>query len=563
MYRRTFPQRVLGVAMAVVLLVGCGAPRSEPAPASLSPAPPQSLQTEHQVQFAADRSDFEPGEVTTLHWRVQGGAGVGIDEQPVDILGQKQVRPPETAQYTLDVATCVTMLYRQVSVAVTPPEPGFYPRPVMVRFSDPLQPAQVDEGGSLGPNPLWLPLVVCGYVPYPSGTPTLEPSAQDGWPDLTVVDVGFTPAAPNTGEELVIHALIRNQGRSDAVDFLVRFLADEARVVSLIGDRLSPGAEMVVEARVASLAAGEHTIRVIANPGNWIQERDLTNNELRAVIMVSAAALPDLVIESLTVSPVSPSPGQAVAITVAVRNRGTSPAEQVDVALSMVDVALLEGLQQVDCGPHHPYAVEVVQYAPGPGANPDLRNPSAALGPPDFSGEPAHALVSLGTGGSITLALPDRGVIDRPGNDLRIWGHPGQERPLVLEVSADGQLYHSFGLQRAATELDLAAIGVTAAWFVRMTDAGTPSPQGTDQPSAELDAVEALHCLPLDQDPFKLDRVEVLVSLAPGEVRTVTVSWPATSAAHYTLIAEVDALDSVREMDEANNRIERPVIVKE
>jgi hypothetical protein len=160
------------------------------------------------------------------------------------------------------------------------------------------------------------------------------------------------------------------------------------------------------------------------------------------------------------------------------------------------------------------------------------------------------------------LALPDKGVIDGPGVDLRIWGRPGQERPLGVELSEDGQVFESFGLVRAVGDLDLTTIGMTAAWYIRITDSGSQQPQDRALRSADIDAVEALHCLPLDQDAFKLEHLEVLAPLQPGEAVTVTVSWTATSAAEYTLVAQVDALDSITESDEANNKIERPIRVK-
>jgi hypothetical protein len=248
---------------------------------------------------------------------------------------------------------------------------------------------------------------------------------------------------------------------------------------------------------------------------------------------------------------------------VAIRNQGKAAAERVDVTLAIADAAFLGGQGQAECGPDDLYADEVVHFAPAVGANPDFQEPSAALGPPDFSEEPLKGFGSLGAGGSITLAFADNLAIDGPGNDLRIWGYPGPGRTFYVELSEEGETFESFGLVRAGTDLDLAAIGLQAAWFVRITNDGRREGEGTGPRGADLDAVQALNCLPLEKEPLKLDYLKLLPLLEPGQRETITVPWTASSAGEYTLVVEVDPLDTIAESIETNNRIDRPLRVKE
>ncbi|HNS51637.1 MAG TPA: CARDB domain-containing protein [Anaerolineae bacterium] len=508
------PQPPIGVILAALLLAGCGA-------TGVTPTSP----TEPQISFTADRTSLAPGECATLQWSVEGGLGVDFGGEPVDRSGQRRVCPPETTTFWLGVDTGEAVARRQVVISVR--SPGQPP------------------GAPSGPTP--------SRRATPAGA-----AGEEELPDLTVTEVSSSPAAPRAGEVTALGAVIKNLGTWDAEDFFVSFLLDGAEIGSVLIGRLSAGAEGEATVRVTSPSAGEHRLDVIANPGGWIREADESNNALRRSLVVEGAQLPDLVIESLTVQPESPAPGDPVAIAVTIRNRGTGAAEQASVAFSIMGAADLEGLEQGECSPEDRYAVEVVDSAR---ANPDS-DPSAALGPPDFSEEPARGCVNLGIGGSITLALGDSGVMDGPGDDLRIWGAPRVERSFHVELSEDGTLFYSLGLVRAGTDLDLAASGVAVAWLVRITDDGSPEREGTASPGTDLDAVEALHCLPLDRDPLKLDHVELLTSLEPGGRETVTVSWTSTSAGEYTLVAEIDALDSVPESDETNNALERVIAVR-
>ncbi len=378
-------------------------------------------------------------------------------------------------------------------------------------------------------------------------------------PDLTVTAVRFTPEAPHAGQPVVIGAVVRNQGDWDAGDFFVSFFVDDQRIGSRIINRLSPGEEEGIRVSTAALAAGGHSVKVIADPDGWVRESDETNNEGSTSLTVREAEFPDLIIEDLTVNPESPAPGEEVTISLTILNRGRGRAEWVDVALSIID---MEKARQTECPPDVSYADEVVEFVPGAGANPHFGDPAVALGPPDLTVEPPQGFVNLGIGGSITLAFVDNLVIDEPGYDLRIWGKPDQDESFYVEASEDGHRFESFGLIRGMADLDLADVGLESARLVRIRDDGSREQEGTASPGAELDAVEALHCRS-QVDWLELDYLEVFAYLELGQREVVTATWTATSVGDHALVAEIDPLDSVRESDETNNKIEEPIRVKE
>ena len=383
---------------------------------------------------------------------------------------------------------------------------------------------------------------------------------EENLPDLVVADIGLTPESPHAGEEALARAIVGNQGNSDAADFFVAFLLDDQKLSSRVINHLAPGEEEEVWITVAALSAGEHSIQAIVDSANWIREtRDETNNKASTTLMVREAELPDLTIEDVHIHPETPAPGEEVTITATILNQGTGPAEWVSIFLYVMGTGNAEA---TECRVDAPYADEVVEFAPGAEATSDYEDLSAVLGPPDFSEEPARGLVNLGIGGLITLAFLDNFVIDEPGNDLRIWGGPNEDDFLYVEVSDDGYRFESFGLVPQMADLDLADIGLESAVFVKIQDDGTQVQEGTASPGAELDAVEALHCKPHEVE-WLFDHLELLESLEPGQRVVITTTWTAASPGPHTLIAEIDPLDSVRETDEANNKGERLLIVKE
>ncbi|MCP3100575.1 cell surface protein [Myxococcus sp. K15C18031901] len=185
--------------------------------------------------------------------------------------------------------------------------------------------------------------------------------------------------------------------------------------------------------------------------------------------------------------------------------------------------------------PADPYADEVVQFTPGPGAGfGQDRFPDVVLGPPTGAGLDSGSLdvLSLGKGGSIILRFTDIAVMDGPGVDLLVFenafliaGGPAAftERARV-SVSDDGVTWFEFPCEPtnaaggypgcagvkpvtanpangiSATDpavaggdgFDLATVGLSRARFVRIVDAGTNGSAGTSA-GFDLDGVAVVN----------------------------------------------------------------------
>jgi hypothetical protein len=163
--------------------------------------------------------------------------------------------------------------------------------------------------------------------------------------------------------------------------------------------------------------------------------------------------------------------------------------------------------------------------------------PDIVLGPPYGSGLSSGSLdvVSLGNGGSITVAFTDNRVVDGPGADFRIFENAFNSPGLgiftevgVVEASTDGVTFVEFphgtdlsglagqtpvyanadqndidprDLAAGGDAFDLATIGLASARYLRITDPGAsiddvgnhfPSP-GPGKSGFDLDAVVAVH----------------------------------------------------------------------
>jgi len=143
--------------------------------------------------------------------------------------------------------------------------------------------------------------------------------------------------------------------------------------------------------------------------------------------------------------------------------------------------------------PSDPFADRVVAFSQGPPGWEDFSDPSAALGPPDMTADvPPGSFVCLGIGGQITLEFVNNVAVDGPGADIWVIGDIDNNDSLIVEVSADGVDFRSFGVTDERVELDLADVGLSYVRFVRISDDGSTG-QGAQSAGAELDAVEALN----------------------------------------------------------------------
>ena len=176
-----------------------------------------------------------------------------------------------------------------------------------------------------------------------------------------------------------------------------------------------------------------------------------------------------------------------------------------------------------------PFADLVASFNPGDfaGFGQD-RYPDVVLGPPQGQGPNGGSLhvLSLGNQGEITLGFDDIPITDGPGVDVIVFENafPGWPELGVVSVSVDGEIWHEWPCDPNNSEqqfpgcagvsavlshpdngvsptdpdvaggdgYDLADLGLSEAWFIRITDTGTNPYEGSSG-GFDLDAVAVVH----------------------------------------------------------------------
>ena len=139
------------------------------------------------------------------------------------------------------------------------------------------------------------------------------------------------------------------------------------------------------------------------------------------------------------------------------------------------------------------FADTVINFYQGSPGWADFADPEAALGPPDMIIEPPFSgFVNLGVRGRLTLFFEEHVIVDGPGPDIRIHGDLESDELIIVEVSADGKIFHTFGEVPEFSDLDLADINLSQVSTIRISD-DRSTEQTDDTAGAEIDAVEGLN----------------------------------------------------------------------
>ncbi|EAU65923.1 putative secreted glycosyl hydrolase [Stigmatella aurantiaca DW4/3-1] len=163
-------------------------------------------------------------------------------------------------------------------------------------------------------------------------------------PDLSVADIQWTSAhtPPQQGEAITFKAVVTNSGTAASpsgvhkVSF--RVAGQEVAVSTLpASTSLAAGASTTLTANSTwSTAFGTYPVTAIVDPDNTIAEFSDNNNSFTKNLTVSQSPGPDLVIQSISWTPTTPSAGTAVRFTVTVANQGLDPTTGNSVALRLV-----------------------------------------------------------------------------------------------------------------------------------------------------------------------------------------------------------------------------------
>lgn len=139
------------------------------------------------------------------------------------------------------------------------------------------------------------------------------------------------------------------------------------------------------------------------------------------------------------------------------------------------------------------FADEVVATKPGE----KLKGKKGA--PPEFPaertlGKPDKSDLTLGCGGSVTLAFKDNVVVDLPGGDLYVFEEGPDVEPTDVALSVDGVNFIDIGrIEGGTREVDLAGKVPEDEFFrfIRLTDLNDKR-CGGQYPGADIDAVGAM-----------------------------------------------------------------------
>jgi OmpA-OmpF porin, OOP family len=195
------------------------------------------------------------------------------------------------------------------------------------------------------------------------------------------------------------------------------------------------------------------------------------------------------------------------------------------------------------------FADRVVAYEVGsPAPLPEGQDARTALGPPDYAADKwsRPRAVSLGNGGSITLAFGDGALIDGEGADLFIWEIGPNPEAVAVEISADGKTWIAAGTApggSSAIDIGPFVSRDDVFHFVRLRDVAFSGGDSDAWPGADIDAVAVLgssHRVSVPSEVlFAFDR-DTLADGAPAELDRVVQAIVAEPRAQVTIEGHTD-----------------------
>ncbi len=140
--------------------------------------------------------------------------------------------------------------------------------------------------------------------------------------DLVVEILEYTPPNPFAGDLITITAGVKNIGPTQAEASTLRLdVGGETNPPTYAIPAIDPDAVYTVKRQIA-LAAGTYPITATADIYDTVTEFDENNNTTVEYMTVAAPPLPDLVVSSLTHTPVNPVTTDMVFIRAVVQNTG-------------------------------------------------------------------------------------------------------------------------------------------------------------------------------------------------------------------------------------------------
>ncbi|MBL1286630.1 discoidin domain-containing protein [Streptomyces sp. For3] len=160
-------------------------------------------------------------------------------------------------------------------------------------------------------------------------------------PNLQVTAVTAAPAAPVESDAITLSATVRNTGALASPAGKLDFELGGSKVATASVGALAAGASAQVTAGIGSREAGSYTLGAVVDPAGEIIEENETDNRYTSgtPLVVKPVSSSDLVASAVTTAPSSPSQGDTVTFSVAVKNQGSiaSAAGSHGITLSVID----------------------------------------------------------------------------------------------------------------------------------------------------------------------------------------------------------------------------------
>ncbi len=306
-------------------------------------------------------------------------------------------------------------------------------------------------------------------------------------PDLLISSITWAPVNPNLGDTVTFTVNIENEGGGKAENFHLAYYIDD---------------ELITTVPVTSLAAdnttfktynwkskeGRHTFKAFVDFNDYVAEENENNNGYSVTIVPNMA---DLVVHSVTWSPVEAAPGSEVVFNISIKNTGTLATGPSRIAY-YVDGATMG---YTDIGPVRPDEIITEEFtwpASKSTHTVEIIADSTAL---------VQEIDEKNNSRTVTLPPPDIVV------DSVSWSPEG------------------------------ARVGDTITFSVTLRNQGKSS----SQPCTALGSIDGEAPVTLSYD-----------AIPAGETLTATFEWIAMKGGH-NLVVTADALNSTTELDESNN----------
>ncbi len=175
-------------------------------------------------------------------------------------------------------------------------------------------------------------------------------------PNLVILSLETTPAAPTTSDSVTINVTIRNSGNATAEASVLSIDAGDGDDPSLHDvPTLDADSTHTITRTVLFGTAGNYTITTVVDPENVVTESSESDNDDQTEITIAETPVPNLTITSFTYTPEDPVTDEEITFSVTVTNVGDATAGASEVSI------LLEGetdpetlaVPSIDAGDEH------------------------------------------------------------------------------------------------------------------------------------------------------------------------------------------------------------------